>query len=59
MSFTLTFAQSSEHLKFKGVPIDGTLSEYVSKMKQAGFQLIETDDGVAVLEGEFAGYKDC
>ena len=59
MSFTLTFAQSSEHLKFKGVPIDGTLNEYVSKMKQAGFQLIETDDGVALLEGEFAGYRDC
>lgn len=54
-----SFAQNSEHLKFKGVPIDGTLSEYVSKMKQAGFQLVETDDGVALLEGEFAGYRDC
>lgn len=59
MSFTLTFSQSSEHLKFKGVPIDGTLNEYVSKMKQAGFQLIRTDDGVALLEGEFAGYRGC
>ena len=59
MSFTLTFAQSSEHLKFKGVPIDGTLSEYVSKMKQAGFQLVKTDDGEAILEGEFAGYRGC
>ena len=59
MSFTLIFAQSSEHLKFKGVPIDGTLNEYVSKMKQAGFQLIGTDDGVALLEGEFAGYRGC
>ena len=27
------FAQTeSEHLKFKGVPIDGTLREYVSKI---------------------------
>lgn len=59
MSFTLTFAQSSEHLKFKGVPIDGTLSEYVLKMKQAGFQLVGADDGVALLEGEFAGYRGC
>ena len=59
MSFTLTFAQSSEHLKFKGVPIDGTLNEYISKMKQAGFQLVGTDDGVALLEGEFAGYRGC
>ena len=59
MSFTLTFAQSYEHLKFKGVPIDGTLNEYVLKMKQVGFQLIEKDDGVALLEGEFAGYRGC
>lgn len=59
LSFTLTFAQSSEHLKFKGVPIDGTLNEYVLKMKQTGFQLVGTDDGVALLEGEFAGYRGC
>ena len=54
-----SFAQTTEHLKFKGVPIDGTLNEYVLKMKQAGFQLIGTDDGVALLEGEFAGYRGC
>lgn len=54
-----SFAQSSEHLKFKGVPIDGTLNEYVSKMKQAGFVLEGTEDGVAMLSGEFAGYSDC
>lgn len=40
-----SFAQNSEHLKFKGVPIDGTLNEYVSKMKQAGFVLEGTGDG--------------
>lgn len=54
-----SFAQNSEHLKFKGVPIDGTLNEYVSKMKQAGFVLEGTEDGVALLSGEFAGYSDC
>ena len=32
-----TFAQTtSEHLTFKGVPIDGTLTEFVSKLKQKG-----------------------
>ena len=50
---------SSEHLTFKGVPIDGTLSEYVAKMKSAGFSHIGTEDGVAILSGEFAGYRDC
>lgn len=54
-----SFAQSSEHLKFKGVPIDGTLNEYVNKMKQAGFYYEATEDGIALLSGEFAGYSDC
>ena len=54
-----TFAQTSEHLSFKGVPIDGTLNEYVSKMKQNGFTYIKTEDGTAILNGDFAGYKDC
>lgn len=57
VSFAQT--QSSDHLMFKGVPIDGTLNEYVSKMKQNGFTLIETKDGVAILKGDFAAYKDC
>lgn len=56
---TFSFAQSSEHLSFKGVPIDGTLSEYVSKMKSNGFSLLENKKGVAILMGDFAGYKDC
>ncbi|MFS0490924.1 hypothetical protein [Leadbetterella byssophila] len=55
----LTFAQTSEHLSFKGVPIDGTLDEYVSKMKKRGFSHLATEDGIAILKGDFAGYKDC
>ncbi|MDR3047693.1 MAG: hypothetical protein LBU51_08825 [Bacteroidales bacterium] len=57
----ISFAQTqpSEHLAFKGVPIDVTLNEYVSKMKQSGFTLISTEDGVAMLKGDFAAYKDC
>ncbi|SEJ56366.1 hypothetical protein SAMN05192553_105108 [Cyclobacterium xiamenense] len=51
--------EKTEHMTFKGVPIDGTLNEYVSKMKQSGFILIETEDGVAILQGDFAAYKDC
>lgn len=50
---------SDAHLTFKGVPIDGTLSEYVSKMEKNGFTHIGTEDGVAMLKGDFAAYKDC
>ncbi|MBK8369813.1 MAG: hypothetical protein IPL20_00260 [Saprospiraceae bacterium] len=49
----------SKHLTFKGVPIDGTLNEYVLKMKKNGFVHEGTEDGIAFMRGEFAGYKDC
>jgi hypothetical protein len=37
-------AQSAEnqHLLFKGVPIDGTMNEYVAKIKLNGFVVIAT-----------------
>ena len=49
----------SDHLSFKGVPIDGTLNEYVLKMKKGGFIHTGTKDGLAILEGDFASYKNC
>jgi hypothetical protein len=59
----ISFAQAdknlSTHLTFKGVPIDGTLNEYVLKMKNAGFTHMGTKDGIAILEGDFASYKNC
>ena len=48
-----------EHLKFKGVPINGSLQEYVTKMKTAGFTLIKTEKDFATLQGDFAGFKNC
>lgn len=53
------FATAQEHLSFKGVPIDGSLNEYVNKMKQAGFVHLGTQDGTAILSGDFAGFKNC
>lgn len=55
----LNFAQTTDHLTFKNVSIDGQLSIYISKMKLNGFNLIQTKDGTAILNGEFAGYKNC
>lgn len=54
-----TNSDSSKHLSFKGVPIDGTLAEYVLKMKKGGFTHTQTKDGLAILEGDFASYKSC
>jgi hypothetical protein len=59
----IAFAQvnpdTSKHIIFKGVPLDGTLNQYVAKMKQIGFDQIGLEDGTAMLQGEFAGYKAC
>ena len=54
-----TKSDSSKHLSFKGVPIDGTLDEYISKIKKGEFEHKGTKDGVAFLNGEFASYKNC
>lgn len=51
--------ESSNHLKFKGVPIDGKLKEFVSRMKRKGFKSLGSEDGVEVLKGDFAAYKEC
>jgi len=57
--FAQTKSDTSKHLVFKGVPIDGSLNEYVLKMKQNGFTLTGTENGIAMLKGDFASYKDC
>lgn len=55
-----SFAQTeSPHLTFKGVPVDGTLNEFVTKMKAKGFTGFVNKDGTASLYGDFAGYKRC
>ena len=52
------YAQS-EHLTFKGVPIDGTLAEYTEKMQEKGFHYLYSEKGLTILQGDFAGYKNC
>jgi hypothetical protein len=52
-------AQTTEHLKFKGVPIDGTLEAYTKQMNLNGFTLESSQNGTALFIGDFAGFKDC
>lgn len=49
----------SNHLKFKGVPIDGKLKEFVSRMERKGFKHVGTTDDIEILQGDFAGFKEC
>lgn len=54
---------SAQHLSFKGVPIDGNITEFVSKMKAQGYVTHELNGQVGnntyILKGQFAGMSDC
>lgn len=56
----------NNHLKFKGVPIDGTLELFVERMKRKGFKEVgqgsflgRSKSFSGVLRGDFADYTDC
>ena len=58
ISFSL-FAQE-EHLTFKNIPITGSLSSFISKMKASDFDLVEQiENSGAIMIGSFAGFSDC
>lgn len=59
MMYVTSFAQTTEHMKFNGVPMEGTLQTFTNKLKAKGFTPFGVQDGVSLLKGEFAGYKDC
>ena len=51
LTLLLTFivgvcSAQTEHMKFKGVPMEGTLQTFTSKLKAKGFMPIGVQDGV-------------
>lgn len=49
--------QEAEHMTFKGIPINGKLSDFVSEMKNKGFTFGEhvVKDDIVIMSGDFAG----
>ena len=43
------------HFQFRGVPIDGHLSDFVAKMKQLGYTEKVQYEDVVIMEGTFTG----
>lgn len=64
VSFLMMFAFVSvrlgaqEHMMFMKTPIDGTITEFASKMKAKGFVQIVESENFITMEGEFMG-KEC
>lgn len=52
------FAQTSTHLTFKGIPIDGDFKSFEKKMKEKGFDNTFTLSSKA-FKGSFASYDNC
>ena len=51
-----SYAQSSsEHLTFKGIPIEGSMSEFCQKLKAKGFTSIGSENNLALFIGDFTG----
>ena len=52
----VSYAQSSsEHLTFKGIPIEGSMAEFSQKLKAKGFTSIGSENNLALFMGDFTG----
>lgn len=50
-------AQNQQHMEFKGIPIDGNINSFVSKLVQKGFVKEKSVDNAVILKGTFTGKK--
>ena len=49
-----SYAQGgSEHLTFKGIPIEGSMTEFCQKLKAKGFTSIGSENNLALFMGDF------
>ncbi len=50
-----------QHMKFMGIPIDGTLTSFTKELEKKGLKHIESLDSeeIKFCVGDFAGYDDC
>lgn len=56
---TLFFAviniMAQEHLSFKGIPIEGSMSSFCQKLKAKGFISVGRDNNLTLFTGDFTG----
>ncbi len=50
-----TIMMAQEHLEFKGIPMDGPVSNFVSKLKTKGYTQVYNSGFGYALEGSFTG----
>lgn len=46
---------SQEHLSFKGIPIEGSMTAFCQKLRAKGFTQIGRDKNITMFTGDFTG----
>ena len=59
ITFTMLFAvislMAQEHLSFKGIPIEGSMTAFCQKLKAKGFTSIGSENNLTLFTGDFTG----
>ncbi len=53
--FAAINATAQEHLSFKGIPIEGSMTKFCQKLKAKGFTQFGRDNNVTIFTGDFTG----
>ena len=57
MLFAVINIMAQEHLSFKGIPIEGSITTFCQKLKTNGFTSIGRDNNITMFTGDFTGRK--
>lgn len=61
VTLTVLFAainiMAQEHLSFKGIPIEGSMTGFCQKLKTKGFISIGSENNITLFSGDFTGRK--
>ncbi len=55
--FAVICIMAQEHLSFKGIPIEGSMTTFCQKLKAKGFTPIGHDNNITLFTGDFTGRK--
>ena len=62
ITLTVLFAaidiMAQEHLSFKGIPIEGSMTEFCQKLKSKGFTSIGRENNITLFSGDFTALCD-
>lgn len=57
--FAIQAQSQTDHMKFKGIPMGGSLQSFTKQLQSKGYTLLYNADGASILKGDFAGYSGC